>query len=90
MNVVTSLLHFSLQIRQEFPESPHGRMGTATPAGIWDYIIVIISGITVLVSLYLCIKYFLRPEEKEDDHIKRRILNDDIVMNQDRSHDRER
>jgi len=90
MNVMSSLLHASLQAYRDFAESPHGRMGTATPAGIWDYLVVIVSVIAVLVSLYLCIKYFCHQKEEAEDHIKKRILDDRIATDRDRSHERAR
>jgi hypothetical protein len=64
-----------LQMPPSFSQSPHGR--TVAPTGIWDHIIVFASIIVVLISLYLCIRFFLLPKEKDRDHIKHRILSDD-------------
>ena len=88
--MIRDLFYTSLQTSQAFSESPHGRMGTATPTGPWDYVLVIVSIVVVLVSLYLCLKYFLCPKETEEDHIKKRILADDVMIEQDTAHERER
>jgi hypothetical protein len=72
----TTLSEVIIQVPQKFSQSPHGR--TLAPAGIWDHIIVLVSVIVVLISLYLCIRFFLLPKEKDGKHIKHRILNDDI------------
>jgi hypothetical protein len=73
--VNTSIAQVLLQIPLRFSQSPQGR--TAAPTGIWDHIIVFASIIVVLISLYLCIRFFLLPKEKDRDHIKHRILSDD-------------
>jgi hypothetical protein len=65
-----------IQVPQKFSQSPQGR--TLAPTGIWDHIIVLASVIVVLISLYLCIRFFLLPKEKDKKHIKHRILNEDI------------
>jgi len=43
---------------------------------ISDLLIVIISIIVVFISFYLCIKFFIRPEEDNNDHIKRKVLSE--------------
>jgi len=55
----------------------HHEMMALQPAGIWEYVIVAIAGMVFAISLYLCIKYFVRPGEGDKDHIKKRILEDD-------------
>lgn len=55
----------------------HHEMMTSTPTGIWEYVIVAFAIVVFLVSLYLCIKFFLRPGEEENTHIKKKILDDD-------------
>jgi hypothetical protein len=50
----------------------HGQAGSQ-----WDYLIVwIVVGIT-LVSLYLSVKWLIRPGESNPDHIKYSILNEE-------------
>lgn len=55
----------------------HGMMATA-PTGFWEYIIVAIALVVFLLSIYLCIKHFIRPDEKEAYHIKNKIIDDGI------------
>ncbi|HSB51178.1 MAG TPA: hypothetical protein VLD40_00835 [Dissulfurispiraceae bacterium] len=55
-------------------DAHHGVTGVT--AGIADLAIVGVAIVVVVVSLYLCGKYLLRPGEGEDSHIKRRILDD--------------
>lgn len=69
------LLHIFL-LQTEFSKSPKGRL--ASPQGIPDYIIVAVSVLVVIVSLFLLIKYFVQPKEKDENHIKRVILKDDF------------
>lgn len=45
--------------------------------GIIDYVIVGIGVLVVVAVLILTIKYLLRPGEKSQQHIKRRILDDE-------------
>ena len=50
----------------------HGQAGSQ-----WDYLIVwIVVGIT-LVTLYLSVKWLIRPGESNPDHIKYSILNEE-------------
>jgi cbb3-type cytochrome oxidase subunit 3 len=66
---------FCLNGLNTFSSSAEGR--GAQPTGTGDYIIVIISVLVVLVAFYLCVKYFFRPGEKQDNHIKNMIFDDD-------------
>lgn len=74
-NVPASVLF--VEAHRRFSMSPHGR--TAVPTGIWDRIIVFASIVVLLVCVYLCIRYFILPKEKDQNHIKHRILRDDIT-----------
>jgi hypothetical protein len=65
-----------VEVSQEFSRSPRGRV--AAPTGIWDHIIVFASVVVVLAALYLCVRFFLLPREKDRDHIKHKILSDDV------------
>ena len=56
----------------------HHGVIAAQPTGIWEYFIVSISIIVFLLSLYLCIRFFVRPGEGEKNHIKNKILEDDV------------
>lgn len=75
MTGYSTILKFLVEAPERFSRSPHGR--TAQPTGIWDHIIVFASVVVVLVCVYLCIRYFLLPEEGDGNHIKHRILRDD-------------
>jgi hypothetical protein len=66
---------FCISVLNTFSRSPEGRR--AQPTGTGDYIIVVLSVLVVLVAFYLCVKYFLRPGGKRDDHIKNMIFDDD-------------
>jgi hypothetical protein len=78
---------FSAQVARVFSWSPHDH--TAAPEGIGDLIIVAISVIAVVLTLFLCVKYFFLPKEKEDTHIKKRILDDEIRDDGELRHERE-
>lgn len=45
------------------------------PGGIWDYVIMIVSILIVLVVLFFSIKFLVKPGEKNPSHIKYSILN---------------
>lgn len=47
----------------------------AGPESEWDYIIVWVMVITVLITLFFSIKWLVKPGEKSTTHIKRFILN---------------
>jgi hypothetical protein len=51
------------------------------PHGPFDYIIAALAVAVLLLTLYLSIKYFLKPGETEDDHIKKKILDDEVRHN---------
>jgi hypothetical protein len=71
-----SIFSLLVEVPGRFSRSPYGRKAAAT--GIWDHIIVFASIVVVLVCAYLCIRYFLLPKEKDRNHIKHRILRDDV------------
>lgn len=76
MNVNGHIPYMLIEGSRRFSRSPHGR--AAEPTGIWDHIIVYLSVVVVLVCVYLCIRFFLLPKEKDRNHIKRKILRDDV------------
>ncbi|MGC3872564.1 hypothetical protein ACPF7Z_04750 [Halomonas sp. GXIMD04776] len=45
--------------------------------GLVDKLLVVGGGIIVLLVTIYCIKCFVKPGERQDRHIKRRILNDE-------------
>jgi hypothetical protein len=72
MNGISHEIH----VPREFSQSPHGRIGE--PAGLWEHVIVAVSVVVLLFCLYLAVKYFIMPREKEEDHIKKKILDDEV------------
>lgn len=47
----------------------------AGPDGNWDYVIVSISVMIVLFTLFFSVKWLVRPGEQSQNHIKRLVLN---------------
>ena len=45
------------------------------PSSNWDYLAGGITAIIVLITLFYSIKWVIKPGEKEENHIKRTILN---------------
>ena len=60
----------------QFATSAMGRM--EAPHGPFDYAVAVAAGVIVVLSIILCLRYFLRPGEAAPDHIKRRVLRDDL------------
>lgn len=61
--------------KKQQPDILKGVAHGSGPQNEWDYIIVIIAMIIVIVTLYYSVKWILRPGEKERKHIKYSILN---------------
>jgi len=70
------LLALLLQASREFSTSPEGR--AATSSGLLDWILLALAALGVAASIVLCVKYFLRPGESSKNHIKRRVLRDEV------------
>lgn len=45
------------------------------PQSDWDYAIVWTAVLIVLITLFYTIKWLIKPGEKNDNHIKRMVLN---------------
>lgn len=45
------------------------------PQSMWDYVIMIVSILIVLVVLFFSIKFLVKPGEKNPSHVKYSILN---------------
>ena len=45
------------------------------PQSEWDMPIIVVSAIIVLITLFFAVKFLVRPNEGDADHIKRSILN---------------
>lgn len=61
--------------KQQQPKFLQGITHGAGPGSNWDYLIVGVMTAITLYSLYATVKCMLRPSEKDDQHIKRIILN---------------
>ena len=70
-----TILLFLIQQANEFSTSSEGRE-YAPPDGPLYYLVLIISSLIVIGVVYYTIKWFVWPGEKSEDHIKRRILED--------------
>lgn len=65
-----------LQKSSDFSTSSGGREN-APPDGPLYYIVLIVSSIIVLGVVIYTVKWFIWPGEKSEDHVKRRILDDE-------------
>ncbi len=57
------------------PKMLKGITHGAGPESRWDYVIVGITAVIVLLTLFFSVKWILRPGEHSQKHIKREILN---------------
>jgi uncharacterized protein HemY len=60
---------------QKQPAVLRGIAHGAGPESNWDYLIISVVGVIVLVTLFFSVKWLIRPGEKSDTHIKRAIIN---------------
>ena len=58
------------------PEPLKGITHGVGPTGTIDYIIITVASIIVAATLYLSIKYLVKPKEGQKDHIKNIVLNE--------------
>jgi hypothetical protein len=58
------------------PKVLEGITHGAGPDSNWDYLIVGIMVVVTLYVLYATIKCLIKPAEKNENHIKRMVLND--------------
>ncbi len=56
------------------PKILRGIAHGAGPESQWDYVIVWITVIVTIISLYFAIKWLIKPGEAEPNHIKRTFL----------------
>ncbi|MDQ3142066.1 MAG: hypothetical protein M3Q56_07455 [Bacteroidota bacterium] len=59
------------------PKLLRGIIHGSGPNSNWDYVIVWFVGLIALWALFLTIKWVIKPGEKNMDHIKYSILNND-------------
>ena len=83
-NLILSLLLASVSITgnacpicdQRQPKLLRGITHGTGPESNWDYLIISVMGVIVLVTLFYSVKWLLTPGEKSASHIKRFILDD--------------
>lgn len=46
------------------------------PQSKWDWVIVCVMTVIVLVTLFYSIKFLVRPKESKNDHVKQSILSE--------------
>ena len=61
--------------KQQQPKFLQGITHGTGPDSNWDYLIVSFMVFITLYSLYATVKCLIHPSEKENEHIKRMILN---------------
>jgi hypothetical protein len=61
--------------KKQQPKVLRGITHGAGPQSSWDYVIVGVMSVIVLITLFYSIKWLVRPGEKETAHIKNSILN---------------
>lgn len=49
---------------------------TASPGGVLDFVLVAAGTVIVLLVFFYSVKFLLKPQERDPDHIKRRILRE--------------
>ena len=59
------------------PKVLQGVTHGAGPQSQWDYVIVWVGVVIVLLTLFYSLKWIIRPGEKSVSHIKQHILNAD-------------
>lgn len=59
------------------PKVLRGITHGAGPQSQWDYVIVWVGVIIVLLTLYFSVKWVFKPGEKSENHIKQLIVNAD-------------
>lgn len=59
------------------PKVLQGITHGAGPQSQWDYVIVAIGTLIVLITLFYSVKWIIRPGEKSLSHIKQHIFNAD-------------
>ena len=59
------------------PKVLKGVVHGSGPDSQWDYVIVWVFVLITLTTLYYSVKWLIKPGEKNSDHIKYSILNED-------------
>ncbi|WP_270088006.1 hypothetical protein [Sphingobacterium sp. SYP-B4668] len=56
------------------PKLLRGLVHGAGPESQWDYIIIGLVAVMVLITIYFSLKWLVRPGEASESHIKRTVL----------------
>lgn len=74
--LLMALINFACPVcEKQQPAILKGITHGAGPSGNWDYVIILVAVVIVLATLFYTIKWLVRPGEKENNHIKRTVLN---------------
>lgn len=57
------------------PKVLKGIVHGAGPDSQWDYLIITAVAVIVVLTLFFSVKWLIKPGERNDNHIKRTILN---------------
>lgn len=63
--------------RSQQPKALQGITHNGGPTNMWDYVIIVGSGVIVLYTLVASIRLIISPGEHDPGHIKNFILTDD-------------
>lgn len=58
----------------------------AGPQSDWDYVIIIVGVVIVSLTLFYSLKFLIRPQEKDPNHIKNIVVNEGGLINQSDSY----
>ena len=76
---ILSILHLKLLgcplCEKQQPRILRGITHGTGPESNWDYVIIGGAVIIVFFTLYFSVKYLIKPEENDTNHIKRLIIN---------------
>lgn len=61
--------------KRQQPKITQGLTHGTGPASDWDWVIVSVAFVILLLSFFLTIKYLVKPGEKKNSHIKYIILD---------------
>jgi len=61
--------------QKQQPKILKGISHGAGPESKWDWVVIITIFAITIVTLWMSLKYIIKPGEKGQDHIKRTILN---------------
>ena len=74
--LLTHVSSFACEVcEKRQPKALRGITHGAGPQSNWDYLIIAVVTLIVLLSLIYSVKYLIRPGEKHQEHIKHTILN---------------